>query len=128
MAQFDFGAHFGVSYAGTNDAAASVTSAPIDLQGFNGVGVVTITDGDFDASSASATFFESDTDQFGDATEVDSTRVKSNPDPDKDSTAFKARVTPIKRYLFVQYAFGGSPAGTVTTVGILGFPGEVPVE
>lgn len=128
MAQFDFGAHFGVSYAGTNNAAATVTSDAIDLQGFNGIGVVTINDGDFNASSASATFFESDTDQFGDATEVDSTRVKSNPAPDAASTAYKARVTPIKRYLFVQYAFGGTPTGTVTTVGILGFPGEVPVE
>lgn len=128
MAKFDFGAYYGAKSAGIVDAAGTVTSDAIDTQGFSGTSIITVTDGDFAADSGSVAFFEGDTDTFGDATEVEAHRVITNPAPEADSTVYKARVVPTKRYLFAQYTFGGTPAGKVATIGILGNASKYPVE
>lgn len=128
MAKFDFGAQFGAQSAGVVDTAGTVTSGAIDTQTFEGVGVLTITDAAFAADAGTAVFFEGDTDTFGDATEVEAHRVITNPDVSTADTLYKARVTPTKRYLFVQYTFTGTPAGKVATVGILGYADKYPVD
>lgn len=128
MAKFDFGAYYGAKSAGIEDTAATYVSEAIDTQGFAGTSVITVTDSDFAASSGSVVFYEGDTDKYSDATVVEAHRVITNPAPEAASTVYKARVVPTKRYLFAKYTFGGTPAGKVATIGILGFPGELPVE
>lgn len=132
MASCDFGALVKASFAGSTASTANTnfSSTAIDTQGFEGVAVTSViglSTLNADASlSVTPTFLEGDDTNISNATALESKYVTNNPVLGTSNIAYTASVKPNKRYLFVTYVPTTNALANVTTLGVLGFPHEVP--
>jgi hypothetical protein len=130
MANFDFGqvTAFSLALKPQLVTTSNVNTAAIDMAGFEGVSIATITgEGTINATvNVALTFYEGDDDTRANATALASSRVLSNPVVNSNATAFKAVVVPTKRYLFAELDPTASHSCNLAVVATKGYPTEAP--
>ncbi len=130
---FDFGQSIGAEPLIAPDTyTAAENSVAVDTSDFEGVAVVTQvgagTITDISATPLELKFFEGDSNVFGEATELESKYVITNPAINSLNASFVASVKSNKRYLFAQLQAPANGNAKLAVGAILGYADNVPTS